>query len=61
MSADTNSRGNANKSLDQCQNLSNYTTTPPQTQHELDLSAVGCWCLGEGYNCSDTDIDPKFH
>ena len=33
MSAVTNSRGNANKSLDQCQNLSNYTTTPSLTQH----------------------------
>ena len=34
MSEATNSRGNnANKSLDQWQNMSNYTTTPSLTQH----------------------------
>ena len=31
MSADTNSRGNANEILGQCQYLSNYTPTPPLT------------------------------
>ena len=31
MSAGTNSRGNANEILGQCQYLSNYTPTPPLT------------------------------
>ena len=44
----TNSRGNANEILGQCQYLSNYTRTPPLTTNsQLMISQVNVG-LGEG-------------
>ena len=58
MSAGTNSRGNANEILGQCQYLSNYTPTPPLTTNSQLMTSQVNVGLEEGYlcNCSDTGI-----
>ena len=64
MFAGTNSRGNANKSLNQCQNLNNCTPTPPLTQQQSTDDKLGVHVgLGEGqvWSCSDSSIYPNFH
>ena len=49
MFAGTNSRGNANESLNQCQNLNNRTPTPPLTQQRSTDDKLGVHVeLGEG-------------
>ena len=40
MSAGTNSRGNANEILGQCQYLSNYTPTPPLTTNSHLMTSL---------------------
>ena len=48
MSAGTNSRGNANEILGQCQYLSNYTPTPPLTTNSQLMTSQVNVGLEEG-------------